>query len=109
LATIIVAYQELSGTASLEGLRENINYFREKLELHRLDFIDSNSAIQCCVISGNDRVKDIAGQLQEKGFDVKPIVSPTVKEGQERLRFCLHAYNTKTEIAEVLRLLAILS
>lgn len=109
LATILVAYQELSGTACLEGLRGNIVYFREQLALHKLNFIESHSAIQCCVISGNDRVKEIALQLQEKGFDVKPIVSPTVKEGQERLRFCLHAYNTKTEIAEVLRLLAILS
>tara|TARA_R110002051_G_scaffold150948_1_gene223513 strand:- start:1163 stop:2296 length:1134 start_codon:yes stop_codon:yes gene_type:complete len=109
LATILMAYQELSRTACLEGLRGNIVYFREQLALHKLNFIESHSAIQCCVISGNNRVKEIALQLQEKGFDVKPIVSPTVKEGQERLRFCLHAYNTKTEIAEVLRLLAILS
>lgn len=109
LATILMAYKKLSETPSIEGLRENIIYFREHMELHRLDFIESNSAIQCCIISGNDRVKDIAMKLQEKGFDVKPIVSPTVKEGQERLRFCLHAYNTKTEIVEVLRLLAILS
>ncbi|ALM08684.1 8-amino-7-oxononanoate synthase [Sediminicola sp. YIK13] len=107
LATILLSYQELSHTTSLAVLKENITYFREQVALRGLKFIDSNSAIQCCVISGNDRVKDIAGQLQEKGFDVKPILSPTVKEGEERLRFCLHAYNTKTEIAEVLRLLTI--
>ncbi len=107
LATILLSYQELPQTASLATLKENIAYFREQVAGQGLKFIDSNSAIQCCVISGNDRVKNIAGQLREKGFDVKPILSPTVKEGQERLRFCLHAYNTKTEIAEVLRLLAI--
>ncbi|MEB8328499.1 8-amino-7-oxononanoate synthase [Flavobacteriaceae bacterium KMM 6897] len=107
LATILMSYKELAHTSSLAKLHENIRYFREQLVLRDLNFIESNSGIQCCVITGNDRVKDIAGQLQEKGFDVKPIVSPTVKVGQERLRFCLHAYNTKTEIAEVLRLLAL--
>ncbi|MFT4831899.1 MAG: 8-amino-7-oxononanoate synthase [Psychroserpens sp.] len=107
LATILMSYQELAHTSSLAKLHENIRYFREQLALRGLDFIESNSAIQCCVIRGNDRVKGIALQFQEKGFDVKPIMSPTVKEGQERLRFCLHAYNTKTEIAEVLGLLAI--
>ena len=45
-------------------------------------------------------------QLQDKGFDVKAILSPTVPEGQERLRFCLHSYNTKEEITEVLGLLS---
>ncbi|HOD11073.1 MAG TPA: 8-amino-7-oxononanoate synthase, partial [Flavobacterium sp.] len=42
-------------------------------------------------------------QLQEKGFDVKPILSPTVPEGQERLRFCLHSYNSSNQISEVLK------
>ncbi|MEJ1221247.1 aminotransferase class I/II-fold pyridoxal phosphate-dependent enzyme [Sediminicola sp. 1XM1-17] len=107
LATVLVSYQELARTAHLAKLRENISFFREQLAHHGLDFIESTSAIHCCIVPGNDRVKEIAQQLQEKGFDVKPIVSPTVKEGEERLRFCLHAYNTKTEIAEVLRLLTI--
>ena len=70
-------------------------------------FIPSNSAIHCCIISGNERVKKIAGKFKEKGFDVRPILSPTVPEGQERLRICLHTFNTKKEITEVLQLLAI--
>ncbi len=109
LATILVSYQELVSTPMIARIRENISYFKEQLRHNGLDFIESSSAIHCCVIPGNHRVKEIATKLQEKGFDVKPIMSPTVKEGQERLRFCLHAYNTKTEIVEVLRLLAILS
>ena len=44
--------------------------------------------------------------MQEKGFDVKAILSPTVLEGQERLRICLHSYNTKEEITAVLQNLA---
>ena len=44
--------------------------------------------------------------LHQKGFDVKPVLSPTVPEGQERLRFCLHSFNSETEISNVLQLLA---
>ena len=68
----------------------------------------SKSAIQCAIIPGNENVKTIANQLQEKGFDVKAILSPTVPEGQERLRFCLHSFNSKEEISEVLKLLSAL-
>ena len=68
-------------------------------------FIDSNSAIHCCIISGNNHVKQIAKKIQEHGFDVKPIVSPTVPKGYERLRFCLHSYNSSQDITKVLELL----
>ena len=37
---------------------------------------------------------------------MQPILSPTVPEGQERLRFCLHAFNSKEAITEVLTLLS---
>ncbi|MDO8317120.1 MAG: 8-amino-7-oxononanoate synthase, partial [Flavobacterium sp.] len=62
----------------------------------------SKSAIQSAIIPGNEKVKTIANQLQEKGFDVKAILSPTVPEGQERLRFCLHSYNSPEEILAVM-------
>jgi 8-amino-7-oxononanoate synthase len=47
-------------------------------------------------------VKNITSVLQQKEFDVKAKVSPTVPTGKERLRFCLHSYNTHTEITAVL-------
>jgi len=109
VATILVAYQHLTTEqAALQLLKSNILFFnQEKLRLGlKPMFIYSKSAIQCAIIPGNDKVKSIAIQLQEKGFDVKPILSPTVPEGQERLRFCLHSYNSEKEITEVLELLA---
>lgn len=109
IATISIAYQQLSKEQhELEGLKNNIIHFNQeknRLGLKTL-FVYSKSAIQCAIIPGNERVKNISTQLQEKGFDVKPILSPTVPEGQERLRFCLHSYNTKNQITEVLALLA---
>jgi 8-amino-7-oxononanoate synthase len=39
-----------------------------------------------------------------KGFDVKPILSPTVPQGQERLRMCLHSFNSEGEMKDILHL-----
>lgn len=109
VATILVAYQHLAKEKeTLALLKNNIIFFnQEKLRLGlKPIFVYSKSAIQCAIIPGNDKVKTIATQLQQHGFDVKPILSPTVPEGQERLRFCLHSYNSETEILNVLELLA---
>jgi len=110
VATILVGYQHLeTEKEALEKLRENVIYFNQEKNILGLNplFVRSKSAIQSAIIPGNQKVKSIAHQLQEKGFDVKAILSPTVPEGQERLRFCLHSYNSKEEISEVLQLLSI--
>ena len=108
VATILTAYQHLDRESQAQAqLRENISYFNQEKNLLGLKpmFVRSKSAIQSAIIPGNDRVKTIASQLQQKGFEVKAILSPTVPEGQERLRFCLHSYNSKEQISEVLALL----
>ena len=109
VATILVGYQHLKiEKKAIENLRENIIHFNQEKNILGLKpmFVRSKSAIQSAIIPGNQNVKSIANQIQEKGFDVKAILSPTVPEGQERLRFCLHSFNTKEEISEVLRLLS---
>ncbi|MFY0602496.1 MAG: pyridoxal phosphate-dependent aminotransferase family protein [Flavobacteriaceae bacterium] len=110
IATTHQAYdylQSSKGQIKIEKLKENITFFKEETQRLTLQdfFIQSNSAIHCCMISGNEIVKKVAAQIQNKGFDVKPILSPTIPEGQERLRFCLHSYNSKEEITKVLETL----
>jgi len=115
LATIHMSYKELvisSGVershSEIQKLQDNIQYFKIKYSRLQLNdsFVESNSAIQSCIISGNSTVKKCGAVLQEKGFDVRPILSPTVQEGQERLRFCIHSYNTHQDIDKVLNLLS---
>lgn len=109
IATILMAYHYLEKEKqAIELLRENIIHFNQEKNLLGLKqlFVRSKSAIQSAIIPGNEKVKSIANQLQKKGFDVKAILSPTVPEGQERLRFCLHSFNSKEEISEVLQLLS---
>ena len=109
VATIKMAYDSLTrGSAEArfaqQQLQENITFFRSEITRLALttNFIESTSAIHCCLIPGTLKTKAISQELQEKGFDVKAILAPTVAVGHERLRFCLHAYNSKEEITKVL-------
>ena len=79
-------------------LKELISYFKKSIINNQYSIINSHSAIQCIVISGNDEVKNLAESVQMRGYDVRPILSPTVPKGEERLRICLHAFNTKVQI-----------
>lgn len=108
VATILVAYQHLEfEKKNIENLRHNIICFNQQKNLLGLKpiFVRSKSAIQSAIVPGNKNVKRIAQQLQDRGFDVKAILSPTVPEGQERLRFCIHSYNSEKEINQILELL----
>lgn len=108
LATILTAYKHLEkDTKSQTNLKSNISFFKESLAEFGLQdfFISSDSAIHCAVIPGNEKVKRIALALQQKGFNVKPILSPTVPHAQERLRFCLHSFNGREDVEKVLLLL----
>ncbi len=102
IATILIAYQKLSPKHE-NDLAEKINYFKNKTK--NLGFIESNSAIQCCIVGGNEKTKAISGHLKNNGYDVKAILSPTVPKSKERLRFCLHNYNSYQEIDTVLKIL----
>ncbi|KAM0145197.1 hypothetical protein ACHAP3_000320 [Botrytis cinerea] len=42
--------------------------------------------------------RDLAAFCQKSGYNVRPIMSPTVKKGSERVRVCLHAGNSFEEI-----------
>ena len=63
----------------------------------------SKTQIQPIKIAGNQAVRQIAEKLQHNGFDVRPLMSPTVQRGHEVLRICLHAFNTAEEVDSLLR------
>lgn len=90
----------------ISKLQNNIHYFNEKVQsLHIPGFISSNSPIQSVIIPGNEQVKTISSTLQNEGFQVVPILHPTVKQGSERIRLSLHQFNTNQEIDDLLSVL----
>ena len=100
LISIECAYHLLENSISLQNkLFENISYFRKKIEGSNSNkWLDSISAIQSLIVPGNSEVRKLCAKIQEKDMDVRPILNPTVPKGKERIRVCLHTYNTKEEI-----------
>ena len=73
----------------------------KKAQFSKCDFsflIPSDSSIQCVLFSGNQVVKGVSEFLFNSGFDVRPVLSPTVQKGKERIRICLHVFNSNEEI-----------
>ncbi len=63
----------------------------------------NHSPIQVVKIKGNEACKQKAADLQTQGFEVRAILSPTVAAGEERIRICLHTYNTTEEIEKLVK------
>ena len=108
LVTIRMGHDQLnssSGHKQRELLNGNIAFF--KSQIRKLGFpeafVQSDSAIQSCILSENTVVKQAAVQIQEQGFDVRPILAPTVPKGKERIRLILHSFNKKEDIDAVLK------
>lgn len=107
LVAINQSYRLLQNSESeILHLNSLIGYFKQKCSSETIQCIESNSAIQCIVVSGNSEVKKIAGILQISNFDIRPILSPTVAKGKERIRICIHTYNTKLELDRIVEVLA---
>ena len=84
-------------------LQSNIDFFRSTLNYH--GFSDANSPIQIIEVPGVENALSLAKRLQVNNFAVKAILSPTVPKGQERIRICIHAFNTKEEIEKLTEIL----
>jgi len=85
--------------SNIQLLKDRIQYFNKKSTTSGIQNILSNqSAIQVMIIPGNENARAAAKHLQSKHFDVRPVLSPTVPIGKERLRICIHSYNTEAEI-----------
>lgn len=105
--TISEAYTYLQSPAfSNSRLHQLINYFRvQTRQSGHTGWKDSTSAIQALVIGSNEKTKVVANALQTAGLQISPILHPTVPLGMERLRICLHAFNTEGEIDTLMKVL----
>ncbi|PWT94858.1 MAG: 8-amino-7-oxononanoate synthase [Bacteroidetes bacterium] len=64
--------------------------------------LNSESPIQVVIIPGNSEARFAASVIQDKGFDVRAILYPTVPKGLERLRIVLHAFNTVEDLGRLI-------
>jgi 8-amino-7-oxononanoate synthase len=84
-------------------LQALIEYFQNKQIAY--EKLASQTPIQAVIVPGNEAVKQLANTLQDNGFDIRPILYPTVPKGKERLRIVLHSFNTMAEVERLVQLL----
>jgi 8-amino-7-oxononanoate synthase len=89
----------------VKKLQALIAFFNLKTKELNITSESGHSAIHIVRVPGNETARTAANAMQEKGFDVRPILSPTVPKGKECLRICLHTFNTEAQITDLLQTL----
>jgi 8-amino-7-oxononanoate synthase len=109
ISSIVSAFNFLKTNPQLQrDLKDKTEFFLSLMK-HNKKLLQSTSAIQSFIIPGNNEVKAASEQLQQAGLDVRPILSPTVAKGTERLRIILHSFNTNPEIERLAHQLQVVS
>ena len=104
VAAIRSSYKQFPGMMmERKKLQSLVKLFRSGA--NGLNILESDTPIQAVMIEGNEAVRKAAGRCQDNGFDVRPILYPTVPKGGERLRIVLHTFNSVEEIRELIRVL----
>jgi 8-amino-7-oxononanoate synthase len=100
LATIKCAYDILAKQQNkIQKISYLVDLFKKSIHINKNAWlIPSESPIQSVVIPGNDRAKLVAAELEKAGFYAKAILYPTVPKGAERIRFCIHSFNTEKQV-----------
>jgi 8-amino-7-oxononanoate synthase len=89
----------LIAEADRKGLGERIRFFRHCAQnAQPWRFLDSKTPIQGILPTDILQTRALAEHLLRQGFFVKAIVPPSVAAGKERIRICLHSFNTHEEI-----------
>jgi 8-amino-7-oxononanoate synthase len=91
--------------AERNELQQNVRIFEQVMMENFKEFNPSGSPIQSLLIPGNSAAKSKAEELNEAGYAVKAILYPTVPKKAERLRVCLHSFNTENQIKAFIKLL----
>jgi 8-amino-7-oxononanoate synthase len=105
IVAINCAYRLLSSANYEAQIKTKIELYLSLAEQLQVKKTASQSAIQTILCNGNEEARALAIHLQNAGFDVRPILSPTVAAGKERLRICLHTFNTDQEIESLVETL----
>ena len=88
LAELIAAYHSLAG------------------EFSSLETLQTSSPIQAVIVPTNRAVVGVERALAQEGIFAKAIRSPTVPAGRERIRLCLHSFNTQDDLRRVFDVLS---
>lgn len=85
-----------------QRLTNNIKYFKEISKQYGLNFLNSDTAIQPLIVGDNNKTMCLQKTLQNNGFLVGAIRTPTVPKNTARLRITLNTNHTQSQIEQLL-------
>jgi 8-amino-7-oxononanoate synthase len=89
----------VADSTPMKDLQHIISLWNKKIKNSSSRFSGNDkSPIQYINVSGNEEGIRLSERLNHIGFQVKPMLSPTVPVGKERLRITLHSFNTEDDI-----------
>lgn len=99
IVSVRCAYDRLLETNYTSLIQKKIALYQTAINAKEQAYpTERYSTIKTIRFNNNDDTKSAAGILQRKGYDVRAILSPSVPAGSERLRICLHLFNTDEQI-----------
>lgn len=101
VSSIKISYEYLKNRPYLsQKLNENIQYFKSKCNRISSDY---RSPIQIIELNNKEDYKQIQNDFIQQNIQTFTVLPPTVKK--ERIRICIHAYNTKKEIDKLCKII----
>jgi 8-amino-7-oxononanoate synthase len=94
---ILIGYDLFEKKENLTALQKNIKLFSDLFNFLPQTSL-STTPIQNISIPGNENALACSSFLRAQGIYAKALLSPTVPEGKECIRICLHSFNTIQEI-----------
>lgn len=97
----------LAAIKSSYNLLPQLEQERKRLRdlINRAPF--SSTQIQPIPMKGNEAARAMAHALADEGYNVRALLSPTVQQGKEILRLTLHAFNSASELENLLNIVRI--
>jgi len=96
----------IKGNEQREHLQTLIKKFKQGAEQLGLNLMPSDTAIQPLLVNNVEKLLSLKNNLQQQGYIVGAIRSPTVPAGSERLRITLSAAHEAQHIEKLLSALA---
>ncbi|WP_027421041.1 aminotransferase class I/II-fold pyridoxal phosphate-dependent enzyme [Crocinitomix catalasitica] len=104
IAAVVEAVKQMDQERT--KLKLNADYFTATVKETSVNCMPSASAIQSIMVRGNQAAKNKAAELKAAGFAVKAILYPTVPKQSERIRICLHSFNSQEDIKKLIHIFA---
>ncbi|MCB0395680.1 MAG: aminotransferase class I/II-fold pyridoxal phosphate-dependent enzyme [Flavobacteriales bacterium] len=97
------SYDHVAGMRAERSHVEKLsrNLYQALSDLNAGMVLGGEGPLVSLIVEGTSLVRALSSGLMDRQIDARAMMHPTVAKGEERIRFCLHAFNTEEELSEL--------